>query len=350
MQYNRIEVHLERLRSEPELWDIFARKEEYNPPFKDKYGRFPYYLSTERSIFEPRVSKYLVENGLKMEYPDRKSFAVCLTHDIDALCYPRMRGVIDVGRHILRGQLREAFKRPFYNANRRWNPWWKFKEIMDLEEKYGARSTFFIMGLEEGDPDFNYHAGYLSDELGVIADRGWEVGLHGGHEAYNNLGALKREKANLERAFGRKVVGYRNHFLRFKVPDTWELLREAGLLYDATLGYADSVGFRAGMCHPFTPFNLETGKYINLYEIPLAIMDRTLFDSHMRLDSSIAWDVVQQLIDTTQRYNGVLNILWHNTYLTEKNLNFYAKILDYCHERNAWLTSGECIISKEDFE
>ncbi|HBI72883.1 MAG TPA: hypothetical protein DDY59_06820 [Lachnospiraceae bacterium] len=343
MLSNEIEEHLDELRSEPDLWNIFTRKEEYNPLFRDKYERFPYYLSTDRNIFEPKISKHLLESGLKIEYPDGKKFAVCLTHDIDALFYSRMSILTDVGRHILNDQLKDAFRRPFYNANKKWNPWWKFKEIMDLEEEFEAKSTFFIMGLKEGEWDFNYQAEDLTQELGIIVDRGWEVGLHGGHEAYKDLMALKRQKANLEETLGRKVMGYRNHFLRFKVPDTWELLKEAGFKYDTTFGYADSVGFRAGMCHPFRPFNLNTGKYVDLYEIPLTIMDSTLFDSYMRTDVSVAWDITKQLIDTARRYNGVINILWHNTYFNGKNLEFYAKILDYCNKKNAWLRSGESI-------
>lgn len=331
-----------KLRSEPELWDIFTRREEYNPPFRDKYERFPYYLSAERNIFEPRVSRYLVDNGLKMEYPDGKQFAVCLTHDIDALCYSKMGIVTDVGRHLLHGQLSEAFKRPFYNVRKRWNPRWNFKEIMDLEEAYGAKSTFFIMGLDEGDQDFNYRAEDLSQEMGYILDRGWEVGLHGGHEAYNDLRALKRQKANLKGALGSDVVGYRNHFLRFKVPDTWELIKKAGFKYDATFGYPECIGFRNGMCHPFKPYNLRADREIDILEIPLVVMDGTL-DQYMRLDIGKAWDVIRQLIDTVERYHGVFTLLWHNSYIEGEKLKLFEKVIGYCREKRAWMTSAENI-------
>ncbi|AKB76689.1 hypothetical protein MSHOH_0206 [Methanosarcina horonobensis HB-1 = JCM 15518] len=72
----------EKLKENEELWDLFTRKEEYSVTFRDGYERFPYYLSNHRSIFEPRVSKFLVENGLKPQYPDEKKFAVCLTHEM----------------------------------------------------------------------------------------------------------------------------------------------------------------------------------------------------------------------------------------------------------------------------
>lgn len=343
------EDHLYKVCSEPDLWDLFTRKEEYEPPFRDAYGRFPYYLSDERSIFEPRVSKYLVDNGLEVEYPDGKDFAVCLTHDIDVLYYPEVSVITDMGRHILHGQMRDALKRPFYNIIKKWNPCWNFKEIMDLEEEYGAKSTFFIMGLEKGDQDFNYRADDISHELRGIVDRGWEVGLHGGHEAYRDLEALKKQKANLERALGEKVVGYRNHYLRFEVPETWELLESAGFKYDATFGYPDCVGFRNGMCHPFKPYDLRAGRVINILEIPLVVMDGTL-DQYMRLDIDKSWEVVRRLIDTVERYNGIFTLLWHNTYMKGDQLKLYKKILGYCWKKKAWMSSGgsiTAILNKE---
>ncbi|MDD4330975.1 MAG: hypothetical protein PHU28_01340, partial [Methanosarcinaceae archaeon] len=70
----------EKLKENRELWELFTKREEYAPVSTDKYERFPYYLSTHRNVFEPEVSRFLVENGLKPEYPDGKKFAVCLTH------------------------------------------------------------------------------------------------------------------------------------------------------------------------------------------------------------------------------------------------------------------------------
>jgi hypothetical protein len=83
----KVKAMIEKLKQNPELWELFTKKEEYNSTFHDQYDRFPYYLSSQRNIFDPRVSRFLVENGLCPEYPGGKKFAVCLTHDID-VAYP----------------------------------------------------------------------------------------------------------------------------------------------------------------------------------------------------------------------------------------------------------------------
>jgi peptidoglycan/xylan/chitin deacetylase (PgdA/CDA1 family) len=330
----------EKLKENEELWDLFTRKEEYSATFLDAYERFPYYLSSHRNIFEPRVSEFLVENGLKPRYPDGKKFAVCLTHDIDAV-YPPYP-IVDSIKALAKGKLSEAMKTPFSRINRKWNPYWNLREIMDLESKYDAKSSFYFLALTSEEMDFNYNIKDLESELGFISDSGWEVGLHGGHASYNSLEDLQEKKKRLEEVLGKKVIGYRNHYLRFKVPDTWELLSKAGFKYDTTLGYSDCAGFRNGMCHPFRPFNLNEGRQIDIMEIPLEIMDRSLFKDYMRLNVKKAWECAKHLINTVEKYNGVVTILWHNnTSIEGENLKYYEKVLEYCAGKNAWITSGE---------
>lgn len=117
------------------------------------------------------------------------------------------------------------------------------------------------------------------------------------------------------------------------------MLSEAGFSYDSTFSYHDCAGFRNGMCHPFIPYNLNSGTEIDILEIPLNIMDTTLF-THMNLDFKEAWKLTEKIILTTERYRGVLTILWHNTNMQGDYLEFYKKIMQYCSQKDAWMTSG----------
>lgn len=328
------------LRQDPEIWRLFTAEEEYEPPFTDRYDRFPYYLSKNRDLFHPKASEYLYNRGFHMEFPDDQPFAVCLTHDIDSVYQSIPSKGFHALKSLLQGDLNASIKTALSTQSKK-VPLWNFKKIMELEERYGAKSSFYFMALESGDQDYSYNINDLQDELGTIADAGWEVGLHGGHRAYCDPETLTAEKKRLEAALGRPVLGYRNHFLRFRTPDTWQLLADAGFSYDATFGYADCVGFRNGMCHPFRPYDLRAGREIDILEIPLTVMDGTLDKTYMRLDPVKAWDVTKRLIDTVERYHGVFTLLWHNTYMEGERLKFYEKVLAYCRERGAWMTSGE---------
>jgi peptidoglycan/xylan/chitin deacetylase (PgdA/CDA1 family) len=181
-----------------------------------------------------------------------------------------------------------------------------------------------------------------------IVDRGCEIGLHGGYHNYNNISAILKEKEKLEKILGKKIIGYRNHFLRFKVPDTWTILSKAGFKYDTTLAYAEMIGFRNGMCHPFKPFNLNINKEIDILEIPLIIMDGTL-SKYMHLNLNKSWELCKNLIDEVDKYNGVLTLVWHNDSFDEiyfkDRCRLYKKILNECYKREAWMTSGKEIWS-----
>jgi len=333
---------IEELKQNEELWDLFSKKEEYNLTFTDQYDRFPYYLSSQRNIFDPSVSRFLVENGLHPEYPDGKKFAVCLTHDIDVIYPEKIYTIIGTAKAFAKGNLTDAIKTPFCRICKKFNPCWNFREIMELEAKYNAKSSFYFLALRPGEKDFNYEIEDLEAELKYISTHGWEVGLHGGHESYRSLEDIKEKKQRLEKVLGKEIIGYRNHYLRFKVPDTWELLSKANFKYDTTFGYSDCAGFRNGMCHPFRPYNINTGKQIDIIELPLIVMDRTLLKSYMRLDVKTAWELTKSLVDKVEQYNGVITILWHNnTSIDGEGLKYYEKFLKYVSGKKAWLASGE---------
>lgn len=337
---------LKQIRQNKELWDIYTLKEEYSPCQLDRYGRFLHAYSTNRDVLVPRVSKYLVDNGYEIEYPDDKQFAVCLTHDVDEIYPPWEHGLLSI-LTCLKGLDFSGFKQQAFwkLRGKEKSPYWNFQEIMDMEEKYGARSSFYFLATDSDIRRFRYDIEDLEGELGRIVDRGWEVGLHGGYYACNDLEEILREKERLERVLGRKVTGYRNHYLRFCVPDSWEILEKAGFEYDTTLGYPDTVGFRNGMCHPFQPYNLRTGAETRIMEIPMVIMDGTLFDSVRSYDE--AWEMAKRLIDAVADCQGVLTLNWHtnnfNCPFRSSWPRLYEKILAYCHKREAWMTSGEKI-------
>jgi hypothetical protein len=324
----------EILQKDQELWDLFSRKEEYHNFTRDTYDRFPYSASSNRNICEPLVSKYLIEHGFTADYPDNKSFAVCLTHDIDGV----YASFSDKTEYAFKN-LRQGSLSGFMHYLGRF-PLCNFSDIMSLEEKYEATSSFYFMAEDAGEQDYAYRIDDFEPVLKEIVDRGCEVGLHGGHTSYLNVEELKIKKKRLEKILDRNVIGYRNHYLRFRVPETWEYLHDAGFSYDTTFGYHDHIGFRNGMCHPFRPFNRTTGKPIEILEIPLTVMMNT-FDDYMKIDMRRAWEMTKNLIDIVQQYHGVLTVLWHNTDLIGHKRKFYEKLLNYCAEKNAWMTSGQ---------
>ncbi len=338
-----MEEFLLKIEKNKKLWDIFTRKEEYKSDYKDIHGRFPYFFSDYKDILKPKVSEYLIKNGIfNIEYPDKKRFAVCLTHDIDILFLSGRKIAKEYIRALKKFDIKNTIETIISSLYKRKSRLFNFEFIMDVEKKYGAKSTFFIMAIDKWDFEFNYRVEELKDEIRYIIENGFEIGLHGGYETYKDIDRMKKEKERVENISLKEVIGYRNHYLRFKIPITWELLKEAGFEYDSTFGYTEMLGFKNGMCHPFKPFNVNSYEFIDIFEFPLNIIDETLF-TRMGLSFETAWEVVSMMIDETEKNKGVITILWHNTNFFGERLEFYERILEYCSDKNAWITSCEDI-------
>lgn len=332
------------LKQNQEIWDLFTRKEEYSSKNLDEHGRVLYAQKDLKKAFEPEVSRYLVEHGMKIEFPENKTFAVCLTHDVDDI-YPPLSHMLLSSAHCLRNLNFQGSAAQFLWKFRglEHSPYFNLSEIMDLEESFGAKSSFYFIAAEADPIRFRYDIEDIGHHLGEVSDRGWEVGLHGGYYSFDNLEAIKKEKKRLEVVLGKKVLGFRNHYLRFKTPDSWEILADASFRYDSTFGHSNSAGFRNGMCHPFRPYNLKEDREIRILEIPLVIMDVALFATSKSFEE--AWECTKKLIDVTAKLNGVITLLWHNFVFgcsfRRDWVRLYEKVLQYCSERGAWMTSGE---------
>ena len=102
-----------------------------------------------------------------------------------------------------------------------------------------------------------------------------EIGLHASYTAAFDTSLIAEEKAELER-LGATLHGQRYHYLRVDPHANLAPLVDLGFAYDSSLGFGGAPGFRAGIAHPFRPWDVEQDRPLDLVEIPLAAMDVTL--------------------------------------------------------------------------
>ena len=330
----------EKTWSTEELWGIFTMEEHRGKVFDGMYGR----RAGGRDLGDPIVSRQALDTGPLPAYPEGRRFAVCLTHDIDDLYPPlthkllatpylaarlRARGLLDLWWPRRGGENRSPYR--------------NFRRIMAIEESFGARSSFYFLLADRDIKRFRYRTDEVEADIGDIADRGWEVGLHGGYYAYDRPDLIREEKRRLDRVLGRPSVGYRNHYLMFRVPETWEHLAAAGFRYDTTIGYNDVIGFASGACHPYRPYDARSGRWIDILELPLAIMDGGLCDSYR--SPAAAFEAAKLVLRRVEDLGGVATLLWHNStfdcpFRADRE-KLYGKILGYCRDRGAWMASGD---------
>jgi hypothetical protein len=181
----------------------------------------------------------------------------------------------------------------------------------------------------------------LSDVMHVLADEGFDVGLHGGYRGALEPGALAVERDSLAAASGLEITTTRQHFLRWDVRFTPLFQDAAGLRADSSLGFNGEVGFRSGTSLPYRHFHVPGRRRLGLLEVPLVIQDVALLrPDGLALDLPGAQALVRQLIDTVADVGGAMTLLFHpDKFLSPDWLTLYESTLDYGLERQAWLTS-----------
>lgn len=216
-----------------------------------------------------------------------------------------------------------------------------FDFMMDENERHGLAGAFyFIAGHTAGSLDGVYSLDdpWIQSLMRGIADRGHEIGLHPSYNTFLDPAATKAEFDQLRRVCARLGIeqstwGGRQHYLRWRNPDTWQNWADAGLAYDSTLGFADESGFRCGVCYEYPVFNLRTRQRLPLRERPLIVMDATLLGDLDRpggsLSPSEAVAFIVKLWERCARFDGDFTLLWHNTWLLQRRQRAaYRECLD----------------------
>lgn len=142
----------------------------------------------------------------------------------------------------------------------------------------------------------------------------WQPGLHPGYTSVEHTGEdlLTVEKKLLEKLSSAEIHDSRQHFVRLRMPQTYELLIKAGIRNDFSCGFADVSGFRAGTAYSFPWYNLSKEATTDLTLHPFVFMDVT-----MRQYEQLTVASAKNKIDAAWRElnitGGRLCFVWHNS-------------------------------------
>jgi peptidoglycan/xylan/chitin deacetylase (PgdA/CDA1 family) len=290
---------------------------------RDRHGRFPGSASCLPPL-DPPLERLRRKLGLEPPRWRGARFAIALTHDVDTPWRWTARGVRGAaarlrdhararrGSHALR-EARALAAVPLHKL-RRTDPNWRFDRILRIERARFASSTFFVMAGHAHPADGAVPEAYerLRPRLvETLLQAGAEIGLHGSYTAADDPARLAEEKGRLETLAG-PVLGQRYHYLRVDPLANLAPLEALRFRYDATLGFADRPGFRAGIAHPFRPWSFEREEPLDLIEVPLALMDVTLAEErYLGLPAAIAERELLALLDWAAANGGGFAVLWH---------------------------------------
>jgi hypothetical protein len=355
---------------------LLSGYQELSPDFLDKMGRYPYQLSVQSKLNmtrKPLVNYYfekiyegLTEYGKSVGLlPERRSyfndFCFFLSHDVDRIDTYTLYELGYKLKEVL-GFVKSQFNRlktiklaikfflNWLNFINKKNPHWDFEYHLETENRLGVRSTFFFLpkGLLHQDAYYSFSEKRVKKLFKRLEKEHCEIGLHGTvrsaiqqHIFIENLNELKK--------CVKDINGNRQHRLLYDVNMTPVFYHKAGLLYDATLGFAEHEGFRNSYCLPFRLYDHKNDRMLNTWEIPLVVMDVSLF-MYRKHDFESAMDSIRIILDEVKRFNGIFSLLWHNGNFDEMLhpgiRNFYENLLQGISEMNSESLTGYEIITR----
>lgn len=338
-----VEVGLDVLGS---IFFMLTRYEEVVASDVDDYGRFPAASSLAHRygfLRQPIVELYLslLEAALRAAFPGFESrrasaYSPVISHDVDHPWSLRPQSLPALGRTLAvdllarRAPALALDRAAAFFAKRELSrdPYDTFRYLMDSSERLGVRSSFYFIPDAPGRTDAEYR---LDDPraqalMRLIAERGHEVGYHASFDAAYVENQVVDEVSHLRAAKiaatgDGELRGGRHHYLRWRPGVSWEQWDAAGLDYDSSVGFASHVGFRAGTTRPYRTFSLRERRPLGLTELPLLVMDGTLFaPQYMNLSDVATLEVCQELFRSCREHGIPATLLWHNSYLDRPRL------------------------------
>lgn len=309
---------------------LLARSEEYGAHVRDTHGRLP---SAEhfsvRHGFEqvPVVDHWAgkLAMDLRQRYPGlpptTAQYRHVLTVDVDnglmVLGRPAWKQAGAVARDALRGDVRQAMLRMRVIRGSAADPFDRYESLGDLARS-GAVDRLIVFMLMRGN-GANDHASdprhpVMARRLKAM-DGALELGLHPSYRSTGDPRVMQGDLQALVELLGHPVRISRQHFLRWRLPETPRDLLGLGIKEDHTMGFADRPGFRCGTCTPFPWYDLGQERETDLMLWPFAAMDSALHD-RMGLAPAEAAKVMGTLSDRVRAVKGTFVSVWHDRFLS----------------------------------
>jgi len=309
---------------------IVTRYEEYLSESTDEHERF---TDSENILVRHGLHQkpiidimaYWVAEQISRRYPAFKirnrTFQFITSIDIDnAWAFKNKKPLISFGaimKTIFNRHWDELKQRLIVFLGFQKDPYDTYKYILETYKGLLNHILFFILigNRDRFDKNISFknkHFRQLVANLGSVC----EVGIHPSYASNSKPWLFETEKQRLEDIMLKPVTKSRQHFLKLKLPQTYQQLLKLDISEDYTMGFASLVGFRAGTCTPFYFFDLCRNRRTKLLIFPFQTMDVTL-KNYLELEPDKAWKLIEVLMLEVKKVNGIFISLWHNESLKD---------------------------------
>lgn len=335
------------------IFYMLTRYEEYLPFEADEHGRFraKASLAYQNGFLDQPIVEQVINDLLHCILDKDSSFQFKpsgfqfeVSFDVDAPFAYRGKGFIKnlVGSFLMliNGRINQGIDRFGFAFLGGKDPFDQFFDILSSLEEYQLKAFFFLLMEHKGkhNPATDYQH-YAFDILVEKLSKNHVLGIHPSYDCYT-IEKLKTEQERFEEATQLRATISRNHFLRIKLPETYQLLESAGIKHDFSMAFPDQTGFRAGCSRPFPFYDLTKEMTTSVVIHPFCAMDAT-FEYYIKKGTEK--EILEQLkglYNNVNSVNGVFHIVFHNDlisgYLSKRNWKkIMIVIMSYHHTKSS---------------
>jgi hypothetical protein len=325
-----------------------SRYEEYLPFMPDEHGRFPVNQSAAVKhgfLKRPLVNEWwqaiwpLLQKDHAKQLDVKTDWRFISTVDVDNSFAFSGKGPL----RVLSAVLKDIYQLDFYTLKRRWtclvgkeaDPFDRYDREMQLAEEKDFDLIYFVLFSELGPHDRNVSrfSQRLQTSIRHIADFA-QLGSHPSYRTMDENDRLRDEHRGMQDIVRRKIKMSRQHYLRFRLPQTYRALITLGIEHDYSMGYARETGWRASTCSAFRFYDLELEEETELYVHPFPFMD-SVYQDYLKLKPEAAWEEIKTFADQTKFNGGEFISVMHNRNLgdllpeSKDWPELYHRLVDY---------------------
>lgn len=303
---------------------LLSRMEEYAAYTPDRHGRFPAEASClfqqqllERPIVDEWIQtfgEWLVQNGVSVP---KACFQFLASYDIDIAWSYRHKGFFrNAGgwlRDCVKGEFARAATRMQVLSGLKHDPYDSFDFLNQLHQQYGLTPVYFLLAaLRPGPFDKNItpRNPAMRQLIQLLADA-CAIAVHPSYESAERPELFAQELQVLQQISGQTIRHSRQHYIRFRLPETFRQLAGEGIQEEYSMGYGTHLGFRAGTGSSFLWYDVMQESLTGLRIHPFCFMDTT---AHYEASLTVAeaFARLQSMRSLLEKSGSTLVTVFHN--------------------------------------
>lgn len=178
--------------------------------------------------------------------------------------------------------------------------------MIDIERCFGFSSTYYMLNGNRGRFGARSTMGAIREMIRCVPSD-WDIGMHYNYNTFLDDRRFDDQKSQLDDTVGTPVTVGRAHYLKFDPEKSLPFLARHGITVDESAGFADRIGYRNGIAGCFQAYDQVAKKPLDIYEIPLMVMDAVLVDQYG--DGCI--DKFAGMLSHLTRIGGAVSIVFH---------------------------------------